>query len=65
MNQLQRASWIATSYMMTITAFQSVPLSQLLTQKHGLDTSSRPLYGKLSDIFGRFCVRLSRKNCLY
>ncbi|KAF5324336.1 hypothetical protein D9619_011312 [Psilocybe cf. subviscida] len=38
LNQLQNTSWIATSYLLTITSFQ-------------------PLYGKLSDIFGR-------KNCL-
>ncbi|KAF9041549.1 member of the major facilitator superfamily [Panaeolus papilionaceus] len=38
MNQLQNTSWIATSYLLTITSFQ-------------------PLYGKLSDIFGR-------KSCL-
>ncbi|KAF8960437.1 member of the major facilitator superfamily [Flammula alnicola] len=37
-NQLQNTSWIATSYLLTITSFQ-------------------PLYGKLSDIFGR-------KSCL-
>ncbi|GJJ10075.1 hypothetical protein Clacol_004301 [Clathrus columnatus] len=41
LNQLHRASWIATSYMMTMTAFQ-------------------PLYGKLSDIFGRkFCLLIA------
>lgn len=33
-NQLQNTSWIATAYLLTMTAFQ-------------------PLYGKLSDIFGR------------
>ncbi|KJA21585.1 hypothetical protein HYPSUDRAFT_67708 [Hypholoma sublateritium FD-334 SS-4] len=38
LNQLQNTSWIATSYLLTITSFQ-------------------PLYGKLSDIFGR-------KSCL-
>ncbi|KAJ8090740.1 hypothetical protein PM082_018306 [Marasmius tenuissimus] len=38
MKQLQKTSWIATSYMLTVTSFQ-------------------PLYGKLSDIFGR-------KTCL-
>jgi predicted MFS family arabinose efflux permease len=37
-NQLQNTSWIATAYMLTLTAFQ-------------------PLYGKLSDMFGR-------KQCL-
>ncbi|KAF8526658.1 MFS general substrate transporter [Hysterangium stoloniferum] len=34
LKQLQNTSWIATGYMLTLTAFQ-------------------PLYGKLSDIFGR------------
>ncbi|KAG7094630.1 hypothetical protein E1B28_005454 [Marasmius oreades] len=38
LKQLQKTSWIATSYMLTVTAFQ-------------------PLFGKLSDIFGR-------KTCL-
>ncbi|KAF8523955.1 MFS general substrate transporter [Hysterangium stoloniferum] len=38
LKQLQNTSWIATGYMLTLTAFQ-------------------PLYGKLSDIFGR-------KSCL-
>ncbi|KAG7088916.1 hypothetical protein E1B28_012861 [Marasmius oreades] len=38
LKQLQKTSWIAASYMLTVTAFQ-------------------PLYGKLSDIFGR-------KTCL-
>ncbi|KAK1221195.1 hypothetical protein PQX77_016009 [Marasmius sp. AFHP31] len=38
LKQLQKTSWIATSYMLTVTTFQ-------------------PLYGKLSDIFGR-------KTCL-
>ncbi|KAF8891479.1 member of the major facilitator superfamily [Gymnopilus junonius] len=38
LNQLQNTSWIATSYLLTVTSFQ-------------------PLYGKLSDIFGR-------KSCL-
>ncbi|KIY64655.1 MFS general substrate transporter [Cylindrobasidium torrendii FP15055 ss-10] len=34
LKELQKTSWIATSYMLTLTSFQ-------------------PLYGKLSDIFGR------------
>ncbi|KAF9255703.1 MFS general substrate transporter [Marasmius fiardii PR-910] len=38
LRELQRTSWIATAYMLTVTSFQ-------------------PLYGKLSDIFGR-------KSCL-
>ncbi|KIK70263.1 hypothetical protein GYMLUDRAFT_34759 [Collybiopsis luxurians FD-317 M1] len=38
MQQLEKTSWIATGYMLTLTSFQ-------------------PLYGKLSDIFGR-------KSCL-
>ncbi|KAF9445146.1 member of the major facilitator superfamily [Macrolepiota fuliginosa MF-IS2] len=38
LNELQKTSWIATSYLLTLTSFQ-------------------PLYGKLSDIFGR-------KSCL-
>ncbi|KAF9255598.1 MFS general substrate transporter [Marasmius fiardii PR-910] len=38
LKQLQKTSWVATSYMLTVTTFQ-------------------PLYGKLSDIFGR-------KTCL-
>ncbi|KAF8918684.1 MFS general substrate transporter [Mucidula mucida] len=38
LEQLQKTSWIATGYMLTLTSFQ-------------------PLYGKLSDIFGR-------KSCL-
>ncbi|KAL9710035.1 hypothetical protein Ac2012v2_007097 [Leucoagaricus gongylophorus] len=38
LKELQKTSWIATSYLLTLTSFQ-------------------PLYGKLSDIFGR-------KNCL-
>ncbi|KAF9069478.1 member of the major facilitator superfamily [Rhodocollybia butyracea] len=38
LKQLSKVSWIATSYMLTLTSFQ-------------------PLYGKLSDIFGR-------KSCL-
>ncbi|EGN97222.1 hypothetical protein SERLA73DRAFT_57316, partial [Serpula lacrymans var. lacrymans S7.3] len=37
-NQLQKTSWVATGYILTLTSFQ-------------------PLYGKLSDIFGR-------KTCL-
>ncbi|KXN88566.1 Vacuolar membrane amino acid uptake transporter fnx2 [Leucoagaricus sp. SymC.cos] len=40
LKQLQRTSWIATAYMLTVTSFQ-------------------PLYGKLSDIFGRKAVLLS------
>ncbi|KXN86817.1 Vacuolar membrane amino acid uptake transporter fnx2, partial [Leucoagaricus sp. SymC.cos] len=38
LNELQKTSWIATAYLLTLTSFQ-------------------PLYGKLSDIFGR-------KSCL-
>ncbi|KAK0475707.1 MFS general substrate transporter [Armillaria novae-zelandiae] len=40
LEQLQKTSWIATGYMLTLTSFQ-------------------PLYGKLSDIFGRKTCLLS------
>lgn len=58
MKQLQATSWISTGYLLTLTTFQYVfklyyPMNLFETSK----LQFRPLYGKLSDIFGR-------KSCL-
>ena len=66
--QLQNTSWIATGYMLSLTSFQCV----LSTSNH--TTSSpclhRPLFGKLSDIFGRkscllFAYTIFALGCLF
>lgn len=56
LKQLQNTSWIATAYMLTLTSFQCVTYSQL---PQCCNFVSRPLYGKLSDIFGRKTCLLS------
>ena len=54
--QLQNSSWIVTGYMLTLCSFQYVYLYICFILPDEFKTF-RPLYGKLSDIFGR-------KSCL-
>lgn len=56
LKELQKTSWIATSYLLTLTSFQYVVFPDQAKASIS-DANERPLYGKLSDIFGR-------KNCL-
>ena len=53
MNELQNTSWIATSYLLTTTSIVRLKIFN----RHDDKNLFRPLYGKLSDIFGR-------KTCL-
>lgn len=57
LNQLQNTSWISTGYMLTLASFQyvlTIPTKRTELVLWVADRRIlRPLYGKMSDIFGR------------
>lgn len=73
LKQLQSTSWIATGYMLTLTSFQCVLTSVSVPDFSPINTNHcyiRPLYGKMSDIFGRkacllFAYSIFALGCLF